>query len=381
MIFANPYFLILIPVVWIIAGANFMFSRRLTATIRLPMPANTRLPRTYRADLSVFIKYFLRTTALSLMILALARPQKISKGAIPPAEGVDILLCLDTSSSMSALDFDPFNRLEAAKKAALDFIRRRNSDRMGIAVFSANALLQCPLTLDYDSLVEFLDEVKIGMTHSDGTAIGDAIATSVNHLKNNPAKSKVLILLTDGRSNTGVVSDPVTAAKTAASYGIKIYTIGTAGKGPAKIAFNDPVFGLTYGTINEDLDEGTLMAISAATEGEFFRATNYRELQGIYGKIDALEKTKFNGTRTLNYSDKYLSLLILAAICLLMELTAEHFLFLRVPYCSDTLLYSSGPLQPAVRLLPYSFCRKYAGISFWAGSGRLQPFGVLYTLT
>lgn len=331
MIFADPYFLLLIPAAAAAVWAAFLLEKKRFAPLKFPSAPGFHPSATARASAARILPYASRLLALALIVLAMARPQRVSRGEIPPTEGVDIILCIDTSTSMSALDFDPFNRLEAAKKAAREFIEKRKNDRIGIVVFSANALLQCPLTLDYESLLEFLDDVSIGMTRTDGTAIGDAIATSANHLKNSPAKSKVIALLTDGRSNTGLVSDPVLAAKAAASYGIKIYTIGTAGKGPARVPVDHPVFGRTYVMQEEDLDEGTLMAISNATSGEFFRATNYAELQNIYKRIDALEKTEFRNAPVVSYNDRYLFFLIPALLLVLGELALANTVLMRIP--------------------------------------------------
>ncbi len=331
MIFANKYFLLLIPAAVTAAWLISALHKSRTAALKFPSPLDFRPKTAVRAQLFKGFACVSRPAVLILIALALARPQLISRGALPPAEGVDIILCIDTSTSMSALDFEPVNRLEAAKKAARDFILKRKDDKIGIVVFSVNALLQCPLTLDYQSLLEFLDDVYIGMTHSDGTAIGDAIAASVNHLKNSPAKSKVIILLTDGRSNSGIIADPSLAAKTAAAYGIRIYTIGTAGKGPAKIPINHPIFGQTVGTLEEDLDEGTLLAISNITSGSFFRATNYDELKNIYKKIDALEKTEFKNPAITSYNDRYLIFLLPALLLVILEFVFSSAVFIRIP--------------------------------------------------
>lgn len=331
MTFINPYFLLLIPAALAAAWIAFSLDKTKTAPLKFPSPLGLKAPRTLRTLISRILPYVTRPAALILIALALARPQYIFQRSLPPAQGVDILMCIDTSTSMRALDFDPFNRLEAAKKAAREFIEKRKNDRIGVVVFAAYALLQCPLTLDYGSLLEFLEDVSIGMTHSDGTAIGDAIAVCTNHLKNSPAKSKVIILLTDGRSNTGIISDPVLAAKAAAAYGIKIYTIGTAGTGPAKIPVDHPLFGRQYAMQKEDLDVGTLMAISATAAGEFFRAKNYSELQNIYKKIDSLEKTEFKDPVRLNYNDKYLFFLLPALFLIFIEFVSAGTVLMKIP--------------------------------------------------
>ncbi len=331
MIFVNPYFLLLIPAALAAAWIAFILDKTKTATLKFASPLELKAPRTLRTSISRILPYVTRPAAMILIALALARPQYVLQGILPPAQGVDILLCIDTSTSMRALDFNPFNRLEAAKNAAREFIEKRKNDRIGVVVFAAHALLQCPLTLDYGSLLEFLEDVSIGMTRSDGTAIGDSIGVCTNHLKDSPARSKVIILLTDGRSNTGLISDPVLAAKAAAAYGIKIYTIGTAGTGPAKIPVDHPLFGRRYRTQEEDLDAGTLMAIAATASGEFFRAKNYSELQNIYKRIDSLEKTEFKNPVALSYNDKYLFFLLPALFLILIEFVLAGTVLMKVP--------------------------------------------------
>jgi len=315
MSFASPWaLLLLVPVLGAVVSAGSRWRGKFaSAGSPLPLPAVA----TFKTKLFHFLPFYARAAALVLLTLAMARPQKAERGQIPPAEGVDIMLTLDTSPSMAAIDFNPFNRLDAAKTAAADFVRQRAHDRIGVVVFGGTAMLSCPLTLDYASALEFIDSSYLNMTRADGTAIGDAIATAVNHLKGSKAKSKVIILLTDGRSNTGLIGDPVTAAKTAAAYDIKIYTIGTAAKGPAKVPTGNPF--QPYVMIGEDLDEATLLEIAKTTGGEFYRATNYMELQRIYGKIDSLEKTKFEIKTYANYSDRHQGLL--AAALLLLALT------------------------------------------------------------
>jgi Ca-activated chloride channel family protein len=321
MIFQHPYFLALIPALLLAAlAARGMEAGRL-ASVKLP----ASLPRleTARTLLFRYLPFWARVVILILLAFALARPQKVEKGELPPTEGIDIMLCLDTSYSMAAVDFTPYNRLDAAKTAAADFIRRRANDRIGMVIFGGVAVLSCPLTLDYQSLLELLDSSAINMTRADGTAIGDAIITSVNHLKNSKARSKIIILLTDGRSNVGIITDPVAAAKTAAAYGIKIYTVGTATKGPARIPTGNLI--QPYVTIGDDLDEATLLEVSGRTGGEFYRAGNFFELQKIYEKINSLEKTRFETKALINRSDMYLLFLLpalaLAALVFILERT------------------------------------------------------------
>lgn len=321
MIFRHPYTLALIPFILLLAlAARSMGSRRLAA-VKMPVPLPVH--ETARTVLFRYFPFWARVITLLLLAFALARPQKVEKGNVPPTEGIDIMLALDTSYSMAAVDFDPYNRLDAAKTAAAEFIRKRANDRIGMVIFGGVAVPACPLTLDYQSVLELLDSSTINMTRADGTAIGDALITSAGRLKDSKAKSKIIILLTDGRSNVGVITDPVIAAKTALAYGIKIYTIGTATKGPARIPTGDPI--QPYAAINDDLDEATLMEVADMTGGEFYRAGNFLELQKIYEKIDALEKTRFAVKTFVNYTDLYLFFLapalILAAAVFILEKT------------------------------------------------------------
>ncbi len=326
-LFKYPLVLLLLPLLGVLAGlARTQAARRFNSA---GMPA--RLPRlmTVRARLFSIVPFWGRIAAIALLIIALARPQKATRGEVPPAEGIDIMLALDTSYSMAAEDFSPYNRLEAAKKAAADFVKKRKDDRIGVIVFGGTALLTCPLTLDYQSVLEMLDGAYINMTRADGTAIGDAIVTAVNHLKESKAKSKVIVLLTDGRSNVGLVTDLALAARTAQAYDIKIYTIGTAGKGRAQISTGDPMQPVVY--IDDDLDEPALREISDITGGEFYRAKNYSELDNIYSRIDSMEKTKFEAKTYTNYSDLYTLFLTPALLLLGLLFILERTYFRKVP--------------------------------------------------
>ncbi|MBI4802969.1 MAG: VWA domain-containing protein [Elusimicrobia bacterium] len=327
MTFKHPYLLGLIPPILVLALMAGSIARARLAAIKLPVDLPGQ--ETLKTLLYRFLPLWARTLALILLALALARPQKIEKGDIPPAEGIDIMMCMDTSYSMVALDFDPYNRLDAAKNAAADFVRKRGNDRIGMVVFGGLAVLACPLTLDYQSLLEFIDSTRINMTNAEGTAIGDALITSVNHLKNSKAKSKVIILLTDGRSNVGIITDPVMAARTAQAYDIKIYAIGTATKGKAKFPTGNPF--QPYATMDDDLDEPTLLELAARTGGEFYRAENYAELQQIYDRIDSLEKTKFEVKSHTNYTDVYLVFLAPAMALLLLLFILEKTFLRTIP--------------------------------------------------
>ncbi len=259
----------------------------------------------------------LRYLALALCIIAIARPQDKNTVKEQYAEGVDILLVLDTSTSMKAQDFKP-NRFIAAKDVATEFIQNRVSDRVGLIVFAAQAFTQVPLTLDYDFLQRLMDEVNVGIIE-DGTAIGSAIATAVNRLQDSAAKSKVVILLTDGQNNRGEI-DPSTAADVAASMGVRVYTIGVGAKGTAPYVRNDPFLGRRTQQIPVEIDEEMLSSVAAKTGGQYFRATNKMALRSIYEEIGDLEKTKVEERVFTDYAELYHFLLWPALALIMLEL-------------------------------------------------------------
>lgn len=271
----------------------------------------------------------LKTAVLLLCVAALARPQAVRRGPVEPAQGVDILLALDTSKSMLALDFEPRDRMGAAKEAAKRFVSGRVNDRIGLVVFGGAAVLACPFTLDYEALLDYLDGAEAGMTQTDGTAIGDAIATAVDHLRSGRAKSRVIILLTDGSSNAGAI-DPLTAAKAAKALGIKIYAVGAARRGEALVPVQTP-FGRVLQKIPDELDEDLLLRIAAETDGKYFRAGSLAELSQVYSEIDRLEKTRVRRPPALSYRDLHVWLLLPAAALLLAELALAGTFLLRVP--------------------------------------------------
>jgi Ca-activated chloride channel family protein len=279
------------------------------------------LPQTWRTRYGRFV-WPLVYIGLVLGVVALARPQAVLRGEAAKARGIDILITLDTSGSMRALDFNPHDRMAVAKRAAKAFITHRQYDRIGLVVFAGVAILQCPLTLDYAALIDLLDQVEVGMTSTENTAIGTAIAVASNHLKRSAAQSKVIILVTDGRSNGGEV-DPVTAAKAAAALGIKIYTIGVGIHGDSMIPIQHPVFGRQIVPIHEDLDEPTLNQIAQLTGGRYYRASSVKEFEEIYAQIDTLEKTELAAPPPQEFEDRYRGWLLLAMICLTLGLGAQ----------------------------------------------------------
>lgn len=287
---------------------------------RLGLPAGTRLraaPPSPRARLARFAPPLLLGLSACLVAVALARPQKIKRFVGGEGEGIDIMLSIDSSLSMKAVDFSP-TRVDAAKATARRFILGRAQDRIGLTTFGGAPLLLCPPTLDYDALLGRLDELEAGMTRADGTAIGDGIASAISRLKDGGAKSKVIILLTDGRSNSGIV-DPVTAAKAAASFGIKIYAIGVAGKGESSMTVDDPRYGRVVVPVSDDLDEELLAEVARLTDGKAYRAQDGAELKNVFSAIDRLEKSKVALPKIAAVGDLHSWPLCAALILLLLE--------------------------------------------------------------
>jgi Ca-activated chloride channel family protein len=274
----------------------------------------------------------LRALALGLMIIALARPQAGKSFRERNSEGVDIMIAIDTSGSMQALDFKiegkAVDRLTVVKKVVSEFIEKRASDRMGLVVFGEDAFIQCPITWNHGLLQSFLKEAAIGMA-GDATAIGSAIGVSVNRMKDLKAKSKVLILLTDGRSNAGRIS-PQTAAELAKTFGIKIYTIGIGTDGKAPFLVED-IFGPRYVYQEVDIDEETLQAIAQATDGHYFRATDTDKLAEIYQEIDKLETTEVTLKEYTEYEELYHWFLLPGLMVLLLEIALAHTLLRKIP--------------------------------------------------
>ena len=269
----------------------------------------------------------LRSIAVALLIVALARPQSYSSSQNMTTEGIDIVIALDISGSMTSEDFKP-NRIEAAKGVAEKFIDGRPNDRIGLVIFARVAFTQCPLTIDHTVLKNLLRKVEPGMV-PDGTAIGNGLADAVGRLKDGEAKSKVIILMTDGVNNSGEI-DPLTAAEIAKTYGVRVYTIGIGTNGEAPYPVQTP-FGIRYQMIPVQIDEGLLKQIASITGGEYFRATGNRTLSQIYDKIDRLEKSKIKVTAYRNASELFPGWLDAALILLLLELGLSKFILKKVP--------------------------------------------------
>ena len=261
--------------------------------------------------------------ALLILTIAAARPRSGRTEQIVTSDGIDIMLVLDISGSMAAEDFTPENRLAVSKRVIADFIQGRKGDRIGLVLFAGKAFTQCPLTVDHAILTAFLERAEIGLIE-DGTAIGMALSTATNRLRDSKAKSRMIVLLTDGMNNKGAI-DPVTAAKLAASLGIKIYTIGAGTNGYAPVPVRDPRFGVQRAQMKVEIDERTLTRVAQETGAQYFRATDAETLVAIYEKIDELEKTEIELTYLTEYNDHFPPLLLagfaLLAFGLLLETT------------------------------------------------------------
>ncbi len=271
----------------------------------------------------------LRALAFCSLVVAIARPQEVLKEQEITAEGIDIVLVMDLSSSMLAQDFKP-DRLEVSKRVASEFVDKREYDRIGLAVFAGEAFTQCPLTTDHKVLKEFLANLDCGILR-DGTAIGDGLATAVNRLKESEAKSKTVILLTDGDNNAGYVN-PLMASEIAREFNVKVYTIGVGSRGKAPAPVSRAADGrYIFGMATVKIDEELLMKISEETGGRYFRATNAQSLEQIYAEIDRQEKTKIEITTIKRYSEEFYRFAFLGIIFLLLELFLRYTILRTIP--------------------------------------------------
>jgi Ca-activated chloride channel homolog len=277
--------------------------------------------------------FIVLSVVLILLILALARPRKGEATFRVTSEGVDIMLVLDISGSMRAEDFvingRRENRLYVAKQVTEDFIEHRTDDRLGLVVFAGRAFTQCPLTLDHPVLLNLLDNVEIGQA-DDGTAIGSALLTAVNRLKDSEAKSRVVMLLTDGVNNAGQI-DPMTAADIAERFGVKVYTIGVGTKGLAPYPMQDIFGNIVYKPIKIEVDDETLEKIAQKTQGQYFRATDTRGLKRVYATIDSMEKHEMESLKYTHYEEKYRLFLVPGLVVMLLMWLLTGTYFLQVP--------------------------------------------------
>ena len=303
MEFAQPYYLFLLILLPILLLWYFKKGQNQEATVRF---SNLDLFPEHiiqTGKMKNLIALFSRILIMMLIIIALARPRFVNTVQETKTEIIDILLVIDQSSSMLAQDFRP-NRLEAAKAVAKKFIKDREGDRLGLIVFAGESYIQCPLTRDIDVLLEFTDEIEIIDREHDGTAIGMAIANSINRLRESEAKSKTIILLSDGSNNQGEL-DPITAAGLAAKFDIKIYTVAAGTHGLAPYPVTDAWGRQVIQNVQVDVDEESLQEIAEITGGQFFRATDNKSLQKVYEEIDALERTEIEVIEYQNYTELY----------------------------------------------------------------------------
>lgn len=318
--FAHPGFFWLFLSIPLIAGWYIWKQKQLNASMTMPtirgfaMITKSALPRFRHLGI------ILRSLALAALIVALARPQTSLSWQDTTTEGIDIVIASDISGSMLAEDFKP-NRLEAGKNIAIDFIKNRPNDRIGLVIFSGESFTQCPLTIDHSVLVNLYADIKNGMIE-DGTAIGMGLATAVNRLKDSQAKSKVVILLTDGSNNSGSIP-PITAAEIAKQFNVRVYTVGIGTNGYAPYPVQTPM-GVQYQRMKVDIDEGTLSKIATITGGRYFRATNNNALKDIYEQIDRLEKAKIDVTQYRKKTERFLPFAIIALALLSLEFLTKN---------------------------------------------------------
>jgi Ca-activated chloride channel family protein len=273
------------------------------------------------------LPFILRLLSIILVVVALARPQTASQEQNIEGEGIDIILCIDVSGSMTAQDLAP-SRLEAAKNVAIDFVNKRVADRIGIVIFSGESFTQCPLTTDRKVLISSIENITNGLLN-DGTAIGAGLGTSIDRLRVGKSKSKVIILLTDGENNSGLI-DPKTAKEIAKSFAVKVYTIGVGTDGYAHQPVQTPA-GIVYQNIKVNIDENLLTEIATETGGQYFRAKDNDGLKKIYTEINKLEKSKVTITTTKYYTEKFFPLVIAALLLIVVEMFFKYMVFRKFP--------------------------------------------------
>lgn len=325
--FAYPYVLVLLLAIPALAYWYWKKKEKITPDVTFSsLQIFGKAPVTLREKLA-HVPSYIRLIGLTFLIIAAARPQSFSSGENFYTEGIDIAMVLDISGSMLAEDFKP-NRLDAAKKVIDEFIKGRTVDKIGLVIFSGESFTQCPLTIDYSVLRNLLKDIQMGMIE-DGTAIGNAIANGVNRLKDSKAKSKVMILLTDGVNNAGHI-DPLTAAQIAQKFGIRIYSIGVGTIGQAPYPFQTP-FGIRYQMVPVEIDENILKQIASTTGGKYFRATNNRKLAEIYDAIDHLEKTRTEVTSYRHAKELFFNWALAGMLLLFVEVGLSKTYLKRLP--------------------------------------------------
>lgn len=326
--FQQPWFFLFLLLIPVVVWLRNRRGREQEATVKMPTLEAVVGLKSWKADFQKLLPV-LRGLAFVALVAALARPQLTLKEEDIKAEGIDIFLAIDLSSSMLAQDFNP-DRLEVCKRVAVEFVDKRQYDRIGLAVFSGEAFTQCPLTTDHRVLTDFIEGLRCGILE-DGTAIGMGLATAVNRIKDSPGKSKVVILLTDGVNNAGYVK-PLTAAEIAKEFGVKVYTIGVGQEGTAVSPISRRSDGsYVMGMARVEIDEELLKQISDMTGGKYFRATTARSLEKIYDEIDRLEKTEIDVTSVKRYSEEFYRFVWLAVFLLVLELLLRFTVLRSIP--------------------------------------------------
>ena len=327
MLFNNPEYLwlllVLVPMIGWYIYKQYQSDASLQVSSTEPFH---KMPKT-RKHYLFHLVFALRCTALAFLVIAIARPQSTNSFRSESTEGIDIMLSLDISGTMLAEDLKP-NRLEAAKEVATKFIADRPDDNIGLVVFAGESFTQCPLTTDHGVLINLLNAVEFGVIE-DGTAIGLGLANAVNRIKDSQAKSKVIILLTDGSNNRGDIA-PLTAAEIAKKFGVRVYTIAVGKHGMAPYPFQTP-FGIQYQNVPVEIDEEVLQQIAQMTGGSFFRATDNASLGAIYAEIDQMEKTKLQVREYKKRNEEFFPYLLTALLLLVAEILIRNTLLRRLP--------------------------------------------------
>ncbi|MBC8527043.1 MAG: VWA domain-containing protein [Candidatus Cloacimonetes bacterium] len=328
--FLNPQFFWLFFIIPILILYEIFIKSRKKPSVLYSDITILKSVKNRKTILLYYLRYIFRLVVFTMLILALAKPVIPERFTKVKGKGVDIILAIDVSTSMRAIDFQPNNRLYAAKEEAKSFIDMRPNDRIGLVIFAGESYTQCPLTIDHNILIELLNQIKTGMVE-DGTAIGMGIATSINRLRDSKAKSKVIILLTDGRNNSGEI-DPVTAAELAKEFKIKIYPIGVGKEGKSKIPIDHPIYGRQYVTERLDIDMATLNKIAEICGTKTAnRAQNSTQLKNIMNEIDKFEKTEISEKVHYKYYNLFYYFLYFALILLIFELFYSKILCRALP--------------------------------------------------
>jgi Ca-activated chloride channel family protein len=326
--FEDPILLVALLLLPLMVWALRRWALRRSGTLRYSALDTVRETGGGVSRWKIRIPVVLRFLALAILILALARPQTGLTSESITTEGIDIVLAMDVSSSMLAEDLQP-NRLEAAKEVAAAFVQGRPNDRIGLVAFAGEAFTQAPLTLDHDVIVGLLEEMEVGMIE-DGTAVGMGLATAVKRLEASDAKSRVVVLLTDGRNNRGEIG-PATAAQLAEALGVKVYTIGAGSRGTARVPVDDPRMGRRYVTMRVDIDEESLREVAEKTGGRYFRATDRDSLEAVYQEIDTLETTEMEVEHYTRYGERFPLVLGAGFLLLLTEIGLSQTALRKLP--------------------------------------------------